>query len=269
MNIKSKISGWLRKVNLLSTTEKARFYLQKMKYGKENIIFKKEHPDFGLPPEFFIYETYRLNYKWYYEDGKNTAEEIVSLFSKWFNISKTGIRILDWGCGPGRIVRHFPLLLPNAEICGTDYNEKYIRWCDENLSSINFSTNKVDPPTNYNNSFFDVVIGLSIFTHLSQKNHFDWINELYRIIKSGGGVLITTQGAAYYSKLTEPEKKLFDSDILVMRKYLNEGNRLYSSFQPIAFMKKLIADKFEIVEYVPGKMENGEPSQDSWLLRKI
>lgn len=187
MTIKSYISGLLRKMNLLSPAEKTRFYLQKLKYRSENETFTKEHPDFILPPEYFIYETYRLNYKWYYEDGKNTAEEIVTLFSKYYDLSKPDKRILDWGCGPGRIVRHLPALLPNTEVYGTDYNEKYIKWCSENLKHINFSLNKIDPPMNFSNSFFDAIIGLSIFTHLSEKNHFEWINELYRISKFGGG----------------------------------------------------------------------------------
>ena len=178
---------------MLSSAEKARFYLQKLKYKKDNDAFRKEYPDFVLPPEFFIYETYRLNYKWYYEDGKNSAEEIVTLLSKYYDLAKPGKRILDWGCGPGRIVRHFPALLPNAEIYGTDYNENYIKWCSENLKGINFSANKIDPPMNFQSSFFDAIIGLSIFTHLSEKNHFDWINELYRIIKFGGGTYYYTR----------------------------------------------------------------------------
>jgi ubiquinone/menaquinone biosynthesis C-methylase UbiE len=269
MSIKSNISGLLRKINLLSSAEKARFYLQKLKYKKDNDAFRKDNPGFVLPPEFFIYETYRLNYKWYYEDGKLTAEEIATLLSKYYDFSYPNKTILDWGCGPGRIVRHLPSLLPNVKIYGTDYNKTYIRWCIENLKEINFSVNKIDPPMNFGDSFFDAIIGLSIFTHLSEKNHFAWIDELYRIIKFGGAALITTQGGAYRSRLTEAEKKLFDSSQLVIRKYLDEGNRLYSSFQPAEFMKELIIGKFQVVEFVPGEIENNEPSQDSWLLQKI
>lgn len=269
MFLKTHLSDLLRKLNLLSTAEQARFYLQKLKYKKDNSAFKNKHPGFLLPPEFFIYETYRLNYKWYYEDGRNTAEEIVTLFSKHFDLTKQNIRILDWGCGPGRIIRHFHALLPKAEIYGTDYNEKYINWCSENLKEINFSVNKIDPPMKYKNSFFDVIIGLSIFTHLSEKNHFDWIQELYRISQFDGGVLITTQGEGYYPKLTGPEKKAFNSNQLVTRKYLDEGNRLYSSFQPIGFMHELIKGRFQILEFIPGKIGQNEPSQDHWLLKKI
>ncbi len=269
MSIKSNISGLLRKMNLLSYAEMVRFYLQRLKYKKENDAFSKENLDFVLPPEYFIYETYRLNYKWYYEDGKNTAEEIVTLFSKYYDFSKPNNKILDWGCGPGRIVRHLPPLLPGSQIYGTDYNETYIRWCNENLKGVNFSINKIEPPMNFGDSFFDIIFGLSIFTHLSEKNHFDWVNELHRVIKFGGGILITTQGESYRSRLTEKEKELFGSNQLVTRKYLNEGNRLYSSFQPVGFMNELINGKFQVLEFIRGNLDDKEPSQDFWLLKKI
>jgi SAM-dependent methyltransferase len=269
MKIKSSISRLLRKLNLLSPAEKVRFRIQKLKYKRYNDAFKKEYPGVALPPENFIYETYRLNFKWYYEDGKNSAIEIVELFSRHYDFSNPGIRVLDWGCGPGRIVRHLPILLPGAEIYGTDYNEEYIKWCNDNLKGISFFLNSISPPMNFNSSYFFGIIGLSVFTHLSEKNHFKWINELHRITEFGGAVLITTQGHAYYSKLTKTEKYLFDSKQLVVREYINEGNRLYSSFQPKDFMELLIAGKFAVVEYLPGKVTNNEPSQDTWLLRKI
>lgn len=268
MSFKSYISRALRKMHLLSFAEEVRFALQKIKYSKGNRVFKEEHREVEMPPEFYIYETYRLNYKWYYYDGKTSAEEIVTLLSKYFDLSIPRNKVLDWGCGPGRVVRHLPELLPNSEIYGTDYNEKYIQWCKKYLPGIQFSTNDINPPLNYQSSFFDMVVGLSIFTHLSKKNHLSWINELYRIIKSGGGVLITTQGKAYYSRLTSAEKLLFDSGELVTRVYLNEGNRLYSAFQPPSFINELIVGKFRVLEFMPGKILDGEPSQDCWLLCK-
>ena len=269
MNIKSQVSGLLRSAGLLPIAEKARYYWQKWKYKKQNDEFRKENPDFVLPPEFFIYETFRLNYKWYHDEGKNSAEEVIEMLSKHIDLKRPGIMILDWGCGPGRVTRHLPSLLPKSGIYGSDYNEKYIEWCNEHLKGITFSLNKIDPPTNYSANFFDVVIGLSIFTHLSEKGHPDWINELFRIVKPGGLVLITTQGKIYYSVLSTAEKKLFDSNSLVIRKYHNEGNRLYSSFQPAEFMKQLIKGKFDVVEIIEGELINGEPAQDIWVLKKI
>lgn len=268
MSFKSYISRALRKIHLLSFAEEVRFALQKIKYSKANRVFKKEHREVEMPPEFYIYETYRLNYNWYYYDGKTSAEEIVTLLSKYFDLSVPRNKVLDWGCGPGRIVRHLPGLLPVSKIYGTDCNGKYIQWCKTYLPGIHFSVNGINPPLNYPSSFFDIVIGLSIFTHLSKQNHISWIDELYRVVKRGGGVLITTQGLAYYSRLASLEKQLFNSGELITRIYLKEGNRLYSAFQPRSFINEILNGKFEVLEFIPGKIVNGESSQDSWMLRK-
>jgi hypothetical protein len=89
------------------------------------------------------------------------------------------------------------------------------------------------------------------------------------LLSSRGGLLITTQGEAYRSRLTPNEKEIFDAGRLVTRKYLKEGNRLYSSFQPPIFIREIIAGKFQILEFIPGDVQNDEPVQDNWILKKI
>jgi 2-polyprenyl-3-methyl-5-hydroxy-6-metoxy-1,4-benzoquinol methylase len=269
LTIKSSISAGLRRLHLLNAAESVRYYLEKIKYYKTNRVFRKRHPDVVMPPEYFIYETYKLNVEEYYYDGQETAKEIVTALAMDSGLSQPGSRILDWGCGPGRIVRHLPALLPQAAIYGTDYNEKYIGWCSNELKGIRFTLNHIDPPLNYADSFFDAIIGFSIFTHLSEKNHFAWINELHRVIKTGGTAFITTQGRAYRVKLLAAEQALFDKGALVSRENVREGNRLFSAFQPPEFMRQLMAGKFEVIEFIPAPLNHHQPVQDSWLIRKI
>ncbi len=54
--------------------------------------------------------------------------------------------------------------------------------------------------------FFTAITGLSIFTHLSVKAHEEWIKELYRVIKKGGILIITTQGPGYRNILLPHEQ---------------------------------------------------------------
>lgn len=267
MGVKSYISATLRRMHLLSAAEKIKYNLHRKKFAEANRIFRLQNPHLALPPDFFIYETYRLNLKEYYEDGYASAKEILALIQKHRNLFG-GARILDWGCGPARIVRHLPALLPTVEIYGTDYNKEYINWCHHELIGIEFSANEIDPPMNYPDSFFDAIIGVSVFTHLSESNHINWINELDRITKPGGVIFITTQGVSYRSKLIAAERIQFDNGCLVTRSYTHEGNRLFSSFQPPRFMKQLVKQKFEIVDFLPGVTNQQEPVQDHWLLRK-
>jgi hypothetical protein len=73
---------------------------------------------------------------------------------------------------------------------------------------------------------------------------------------------------AYRSKLTATERSHFDKGYLVTRHYINEGNRLFSAFQPPEFIKRIVADQFEIVEFFAGITNNNEAAQDHWVLRK-
>jgi cyclopropane fatty-acyl-phospholipid synthase-like methyltransferase len=267
MRLKSVASSVLRKLHLLNLAEQLRFLLHKLKFNSKNIAFKKENPAIVFPPDFLIYETYKLNLSEYYYDGKQTATEIITTVGKNFSI-KPGSKILDWGCGPGRIVRHLPELLPQASVYATDYNDVYVKWCIENLENIQVSLNNIDPPLNYKNSFFDVVIAISIFTHLTEQNHFAWIDELKRIIKPGGIAFITTQGESYRSKLLSTERLKFDNGKLVTREEIKEGNRLFSAFQPPVFFQQLTENHFDLVEFISSGKDINPPVQDIWVLRR-
>lgn len=266
---KSALSSILRKLHLLSAAEHLRFIVHQIKNRKANRSFKRKNPEIVFPPDYLIYETYKLDLKEYYYDGKETANEIIGLLQKHINLSIKGATILDWGCGPGRITRHLPALLPNATVFATDYNEVYVQWCGDNLKGINCSLNSLNPPTSYEDSFFDAIIGISIFTHLSLRNHIDWINELHRIIKPGGLAFITTQGVSYRPKLLAEEQLKFDKGELVTREDIKEGNRLFSAFQPPQFIKELITGKFEIIDFITPAIDNTTPAQDIWVFKKV
>jgi 2-polyprenyl-3-methyl-5-hydroxy-6-metoxy-1,4-benzoquinol methylase len=265
VTVSSKISSVLRRLRLLKVAEWIRFKWQELRYYSANKRFRKENPDLVLPPDYFIYETYRLNVSDYYNDGKTTAGEIVHNIRKVINIDVAGSRILDWGCGPARITRHLPGLLPGATVIGADYNSTYIQWCRQHLKNIRFIENRIDPPIDLESGSLDAVIGISIFTHLSQKNHSAWIDELYRLLKPGGAVFITTQGAGFLPIMLEAEQKRFHKGMLVIREDIREGNRLFSAFQPPAFVQELIKNRFEVVDHSAG---DKEAQQDSWLLKK-
>jgi ubiquinone/menaquinone biosynthesis C-methylase UbiE len=264
MNKYSIISA-LRRLRLMKFLDKIRYYVSYAKSYKLRRAFYIENPNVKLPPPYFIYETFNLNYFSFYNKSIETAEWLVSYFRKYKELEN--LKVLDWGCGPGRVIRHLPSFMDNScQFYGTDYNEKYIDWCIKNISNVSFTTNKLAPPLNYKNETFDIVYGISIFTHLSKEMHFAWFNELIRVLKQGGILFLTLQGNGFRNKLTEIEKKHFDSGNLVVRSKSKEGHRTFSAFQPVSFVKKLIHTN-EILEHVPGEVKNGKPQQDVWIIR--
>ena len=269
-SIKNSLSGILRKTGLLYAADMGRFIFQKINNYNRNQQFKKQDPSFALPPDYFLYETFTLDYQEYMHQGKCNAEELIDLMRPLTDLSIPGKRILDWGCGPARVVRHLPWLFShNHFIYGTDYNHEYINWCSKHLNGISFTANNLYPPLAFDDNYFDIIYSISILTHLSEKNHTEWINEIKRVLKPGGIFIVSTQGSAYKDKMLKNEITEFEKGNLVTRNYLKEGHRIFSAFQPEAFMKNVFKD-FEIIDCQKG--EEGRSihgKQDTWIVRKI
>jgi SAM-dependent methyltransferase len=170
---KGQVSNLLRELGLIYFTDWVRFYIQKIKNRKVNNQFKLNNPNIVLPPDYLIYESFQINYHKYYTESFETAKWLKGYFEKYIDLNNK--RILDWGCGPGRIIRHLPNVIGSGcEYFGTDYNKKSIDWCSKNLPNIHFNNNSLNAQLPYEDNFFDVIYGISIFTHLSEQLHYDW-----------------------------------------------------------------------------------------------
>ena len=264
---KGQISSILRKLRLIYLLDWIRFYMERFKNRKINREFKQRNPDIILPPDYLIYESFQLNYHKYYTESYDTATWVISHIGK--HIQLKDKRILDWGCGPGRVIRHLPKVVGNGcSYFGTDYNKKSIDWCTENLPGIKFNNNNLEAGLPYYNNFFDAIYGISIFTHLSEQMHYNWFAELFRILKHGGIMFLTTQGNNFIVKLTSAELERFNRGELVVRGNVKEGHRTFSAFQPKKFMEKLF-ENVEILEHIETKPENKSwLPQDIWIIKK-
>ena len=264
---KGSVSNILRKLGLLYPLDKLRYQLEKNRNKKDNQAFKSSHPNVALPPDYMMYESFQLNYSKYFSGGKESAAWVVELLRKHIDLNQTNL--LDWGCGPGRIVRHMPELLGNRNgYFGTDYNANSIRWCSENIPLVTFNHNSLEAELPYSDNKFDAIYGISIFTHLSEKMHFNWYAELRRVLKPGGILLVTTQGNQFKSKMTPSEIAEFEKGSLVIRGNVKEGHRTYSAFHPDQFIKLLFhQDKIEEKIVIDAEGKNYIP-QDTWIVRK-
>lgn len=263
---KSKISNLIRSLGLIYPADCIRFQIIRAKNHLKNKEYQKSNPSINFPPDYILYESFAIDYRAYIEGGRTTANDLFELLTKY--ISKEDLKILDWGCGPGRIIRHLPNLFgPNCSFFGTDYNSKSIKWCSKNIPNINFSKNNLLPPLNFENNQFDIIYGISIFTHLSKDNHHSWINELHRVLKKGGILLLTSAGNSFRSKLTTKEKLRFDNGELIVRARAKEGHRTFTTFHPVSFMQILFTD-FEILKHIEIKPSGRNIPQDIWILKK-
>jgi len=129
------------------------------------------------------------------------------------NIVKNGV-VLDWGGSSGRSISMMKAAFPNIEAHVGDPIRKSINWVNKNLKTVGVTgyVSPINPPTHYAKEKFDLIFAISIWSHYNFGSGVDgekssalrWLEEMRRIIKPNGYLVITTHGyVAMYSKVTD------------------------------------------------------------------
>jgi SAM-dependent methyltransferase len=127
------------------------------------------------------------------------------------------LRVLDWGCGCGRLARHWSKDGTDVELFGCDINPTLVGWCKENLKFGKFSDSHLDPPLEYEDNFFDLLYGISVFTHLTFQEHYRWMCEIWRVLKPGGAAVLTAHGPTMFPAILANLKETSANDHGVLR----------------------------------------------------
>jgi SAM-dependent methyltransferase len=111
-------------------------------------------------------------------------------------------RALDFGCSSGRIVRVLAAVHPEVEWLGCDPNQPAIEWAAANLPIARFFVNDQDPPLPLESASVDMAFGISIWSHFNADAGLAWLNEMHRLLRPGGTLLITAAGLRNVAILT-------------------------------------------------------------------
>jgi SAM-dependent methyltransferase len=174
--------------------------------------------------------------------------------------------LLDWGCGCGRVLRHW-WGLTGPRVVGCDINPRMVAWCDANLPFAHVALNDVAPPLPYEDSSFDLVYAFSVMTHLSEDLQHRWMRECLRILAPGGFLLFSTLGEYYLSRqrLTKTERESFLQGNVVVLYDESPGTSLCSAYHPPRYVHDTLARDFDVVGFRPAADEG---RHDIHLVRK-
>lgn len=182
--------------------------------------------------------------------GETAAKTLADAAAESGASFRTATRILDFGCGCGRLVRHLPKLT-NAELYGCDYNPALVGWCAKNLQG-EFRRNRLRPPLDFPSGHFDILYLLSVFTHLRIETQREWLSEFQRILRPGGLALVTFHDEEQIGlpESDVPRDKLRKTGVYIHNDRA-EGSNLIATFQSREFSRRLFGEKFEVARIVP------------------
>ncbi len=115
-----------------------------------------------------------------------------------------GARVLDYGCGAGRVLRHFAGEAEDAEFWGCDIDVPSIEWMQRNLNPpFRAVACREEPGLPFADDFFSLIYAISVFTHLTD-HATGWLLELHRTLADGGLLMLTFLGEAMINLINEP-----------------------------------------------------------------
>ena len=222
---------------------------------------------FPVPPaKLIVLVTGSADSAWYTEGGKLGAESIRQ------TLQESGLEvnrfqtIFDFGCGCGRVIRHWSSL-SGPTLHGADQNPDLVDWCRRHLPFAKFQSNTLDPRLKYADCQFEFAYALSVFTHMPEDLQQPWMSELWRVLRPGGYLLITTQGNEFLSKLTDTESASYSAGRIVVRYGQAAGTNLCSVYHPESYVRRKLRGNFSMVLARP-RAASGNGNQDIYLLRK-
>lgn len=119
-------------------------------------------------------------------------------------------RILDFGCGWGRITRFFFNDVKSENVIGVDVDPDIIEFCKSDMHYGKwFVVNPVAPTKIWEKLFpyyrlkgnsFDLVFAHSVFSHLEENVARLWIEEFSRLLRPEGLLIITTWGRTFLDR---------------------------------------------------------------------
>jgi SAM-dependent methyltransferase len=116
-------------------------------------------------------------------------------------------KVLDFGCGWGRLIRFFLKDVEPSNLWGVDPHGGAIAACKETNKWCNFQLNDPFPPSSFPSAEFDLIYSYSVFSHLSEETHNRWLVEFNRILKPGGILIATTLNRAFIEWSAQTRKK--------------------------------------------------------------
>jgi SAM-dependent methyltransferase len=167
-----------------------------------------------------------------------------------------GKRVLDFGCGSGRVLRHFLDQAGAAELWGCDIHGPSIDWLRANLSPpFHFFQNQPEPGLPFEGGHLDLIWATSVMTHITD-NWSGWLMELDRVLAPGGLLIASFLGEGVWDAMVSEPYREDEVGMTVLRHWQDGPWVFHSEWWLRAHWGRL----FEILEVArPPRTDDGSP----------
>lgn len=140
--------------------------------------------------------------------------------------------LFDFGCSSGRVLRVLAAYRPDLDAVGCDPNPGAIAWADEHLPMARFFASPLAPPLALGDAEVDRAFAISIWSHFDAASALAWLQEMHRVIRPGGALLLTTHGLDTLGVQLRGDVMTEDSAAEAATAMLQTGHKYFDVFGP-------------------------------------
>ena len=146
----------------------------------------------------------------YYRGGEWNAAEMAKVVGEHgFPLADAG-SVLEFACGWGRVTRHLVHLMDRSRLTVSDIDPAAVRFVRHKLGVRGFDS-ALDPVDLRHEDRYDLILVVSLFSHLPLADWGPWLARLGRLLAPGGALAFSTLGMhAFAVNVADAERTAFE-----------------------------------------------------------
>lgn len=190
---------------------------------------------------------------------------------------------LDFGCSSGRVVRVLAAAYPEIHWHGCDPNAPAIAWAREHVPGAELFVSPDAPPLELHEGSLDLAYAISIWSHFAPELGLRWLEEMHRVLRRGGHLVLTTHGptaVAYYAQheLRTPQQSqeilraLYREGVWYAPEFGEEGDwgvvnpEWGTAFLTPEWLLTQLGSAWRVLGYASGRNQD---NQDVYVLERV
>lgn len=137
----------------------------------------------------------------YLKTGDKNMRELQAIMDDVGLSFRPDLRLLDFGCGYGRLTRYLVTRLRSSQIRVSDVDPNAVDYVARTLNVTGFCS-ATQPQELRHLERYDLILAISLFSHLPRNLWAQWLEKLSQLLAENGVLIFTTQGPSLFGTLT-------------------------------------------------------------------
>jgi SAM-dependent methyltransferase len=158
-------------------------------------------------------------------------------------------RVLDFGCGWGRLTRFLARDVTPGRLCACDPVESILAVCRDTRVPATLARSDFLPDRLPFDGTFDLAFAFSVFTHLSERAHERCLDALHAGLAPGAVLAVTVRPPAYMRRPADESGYVFEPHAADPAHPQWSGDEMHygEAVIPLPYVRERWADRFELL----------------------